>query len=84
MKLTIDKVYDPQLKNFPKPEFHCADENGKSHIVDVWVDGALPEELNRHNLIGETIEVDYLHPYSEIAVNPRLVAQPSRESDDKN
>lgn len=57
-------------------DLECFDENGKKHYVDFIVDGSLPENISAEDLIGKTIEVEYLTPYIEIACNCRIVAVP--------
>jgi hypothetical protein len=56
----------------PVGEVHiCQDEKGKERRVDLEVgargDG-LP--LKRKDLIGKTVEVEYVFPYIELAMDP--------------
>lgn len=50
----------------------CDDENGKRHRVDLMVDGRF-KGVDPMALVGQVAEVDYLHPYEEIASNVKLI-----------
>ena len=56
-------------------DYHvCKDEEGKHHKIDIFVDGGLGDLANSpKDLIGKTVQCDYLHPYIEIANNVKLL-----------
>ena len=70
MELTI-------IKKGPNPDqhsdFYCRDEEGESHLVDIFVDGGIPSGITDDELIGRTIEISHLHPYLEIASDVKLL-----------
>lgn len=69
MKLTIKSRYVNAPSDRLCTDYNCVDEEGNSHLVDLFVDGGIPnpETVTDEMLIGKTIEVDHLHPYLEIA-----------------
>ena len=70
MRLTVKSKY-PNSDS----DVICLDESGGQHVVDFLVDGALPDTFRTGaDLIGKTIEVDYLQPHITIAANPRIVS----------
>lgn len=74
MKLKVENYYDFH----PADTYLCRDEEGRTHYVDLLVDGTFSEILSiedRKTLIGKTVEVDYLSPFVEIASNPRIVTE---------
>lgn len=70
MRLTVESTYPNSDR-----DVICRDENGMQHVVDFFVDGALPDTFQTcGDLIGKTIEVDYLQPHITIAANPRVLS----------
>jgi hypothetical protein len=64
MKLKIIKLHPAMGNNC---DLICEDIYGKSHTVDLFRDGSLPEGTKPEDLIGKTVEVGFLSPYIEIA-----------------
>ncbi len=54
----------------------CTDEAGKNHRVDLLVNGDLEKGTTPESLVSKTVEVDYVYPYVEIAMNVRIAATP--------
>lgn len=73
------KVIGPSLTD---QDVYCLDENGKKHLVDFLVHGSLPKGTTRDDLIGRTIEVEFLSPFVEIAYEPRFADEPVEEYPD--
>lgn len=52
--------------------YHCLDESGKAHKIDFHVSGSdiiKQKYLNRKDLEGKTVTVDYVQAYLELAGN---------------
>ncbi|CAB4176833.1 hypothetical protein UFOVP1672_47 [uncultured Caudovirales phage] len=74
MRLKVIAVYhgpSPRRRGL-STDFICVDEDGKSHRVDLFVDGGLDAEMPDADLIGRWVECSYLHPFIEIAADVRL------------
>lgn len=54
-------------------DFECVDEEGRTHRVNIFVDGGLPENITTDELIGRTIECRSLSPFLEIANDVQLL-----------
>ena len=67
MKLTVIK------ENVPLSFHDCIDENGNLYRVDLFIDGKAPKGITGADLVGKTIEVDYIYPYLYIAAGPVVI-----------
>lgn len=53
---------------------HAEDESGKDRLIDFFVDGSLDRRFTKpESIIGKTVEVEWLHPYQEIANNIKII-----------
>ncbi len=69
MRLKVLEKYD----NSCSSDFVCLDEDGKKIIVDIFVDGTIPKEYTQENIVGCTIECDWMHAYISIAHGVRVL-----------
>jgi len=70
MKLKIVRYYPEMLSHL------CEQEDGTRVTVDVQVDGAL-SDVDPNDIVGRTIECEYIFPYSYIASGVKGEHEPS-------
>lgn len=56
----------------------CLDEDGKSHNIDIIVNGDFRKQIELdanfvNTIVGSTITIDYTYPYIEIGMGVRLL-----------
>lgn len=45
----------------------CTDRNGKRRVVDFFVSGCLPENMEPTDLVGKTVRCGWTYPFIELA-----------------